>query len=119
MLEMLKKAFGDYTLSKTRVFEWYKMFKEGRECVEDEPCSGRPSTLTDEQHVAQVEDLVFCDYQLTIRDIIEHVPVSFGSCQAILKDHLGLWHVASQVVLKMLNFFQKQQYVQVANAFLR
>jgi len=34
-LVMLQKAFGEQALSKTRVHEWYKMFKEGRESVED------------------------------------------------------------------------------------
>lgn len=43
-LKMLQKAFGEQALSKTRVYEWYKMFKEGREIIEDEVRPGRPST---------------------------------------------------------------------------
>lgn len=55
---MLQKIFDDYTLANTKVFEWYKIVKEGRERIEDEPGFCKPSTLTDEQHVAQVGDLV-------------------------------------------------------------
>ncbi|EFN77202.1 hypothetical protein EAI_10974, partial [Harpegnathos saltator] len=33
-LEMLQKAFGDNSLSKITVFEWYKIFKEGKEGVQ-------------------------------------------------------------------------------------
>ncbi|CAH1962701.1 unnamed protein product [Acanthoscelides obtectus] len=48
---MLRKAFDDQTM-------WYNEFKAGRECVEDEPRSERPSTSTDEDHVQQIKDLV-------------------------------------------------------------
>ena len=34
--EFIKEAYGDDALSHTRVFEWRKMFKEGRELVKDE-----------------------------------------------------------------------------------
>ena len=40
-LRMLQKAFGDQALSKTRTFEWHKMFREGRERVEDKERPGR------------------------------------------------------------------------------
>lgn len=43
-LKMLEKAFGECVISRTRAFEWYKAFKEGREAVNDLPRSGRPST---------------------------------------------------------------------------
>jgi hypothetical protein len=41
---ILKEAFGEQTLSQARTFEWFKRFKYGRESVEDEKHSGRPST---------------------------------------------------------------------------
>ena len=46
---MLEKAYRDQALSKTRTFEMYKMFKDGRESVEDEPDQRQPKTSTDEQ----------------------------------------------------------------------
>lgn len=33
---MLQKAFGDNCMSRASVFDWYKLFKEGRERVDDE-----------------------------------------------------------------------------------
>ena len=31
---MLTKAYGESTMSKTRVYEWYKRFQDGREDIE-------------------------------------------------------------------------------------
>ena len=46
MLQMIQEAYGDQALSKTRVFEWHKKFKDGQESLEDAPAphAGRPST---------------------------------------------------------------------------
>lgn len=55
---MLQKAFGDNYMSRASVFDWYKLFKEGRERVDDEPRPGRPSTSTDDQHINKIKELV-------------------------------------------------------------
>ena len=48
-LKLLQGVYGDDTMSRTSLFEWHKRFKEGREEVEDDHRSGRPSTsITDE-----------------------------------------------------------------------
>ena len=62
---MLQKAFGEQAMSRASVFDWYKLFKEGRERVEDEPGLGRPSTSTDEKHVKEIKDLVLKNRRLT------------------------------------------------------
>ena len=54
--EMLRKAFGNSTMSQKNVYKWYKVFKEGRERVDDLERSGRPST--DDEHVNKVQKLV-------------------------------------------------------------
>jgi hypothetical protein len=40
-LEMLRKAYGQATLSSVQVYRWHKAFKDGRESAEDEQRSGR------------------------------------------------------------------------------
>ena len=39
---MLQKFYGEAVLSKTRIYEFYKAFKDGRESVEDKLRSYRP-----------------------------------------------------------------------------
>ncbi|EFN76790.1 Putative uncharacterized protein FLJ37770, partial [Harpegnathos saltator] len=72
----LQEAYGDDCLSKTSTFEWFKKFQEGRESVEDDPRSGRPSTSTDDAHIEKVKELVLQNRRLTVREIADKVGIS-------------------------------------------
>jgi len=52
--EMLRTAFGEQCLSRARIFEWHKKFKEGRDFADDNPRSGRPTTNKTDDSVARV-----------------------------------------------------------------
>ncbi|UYV70763.1 hypothetical protein LAZ67_8000529 [Cordylochernes scorpioides] len=53
----LAPSYGDAVMSRIRVFEWYKRFKEGREEIADNERSGRPSTSTTPEKVYKVLEL--------------------------------------------------------------
>ncbi|GFX26447.1 uncharacterized protein TNCV_950451 [Trichonephila clavipes] len=57
----LQQANGDSVLSKARVFRNFKAFSEGRESIEDESRSGRPSVLKNVENVVRLRDLVHSD----------------------------------------------------------
>ncbi|KYN43617.1 hypothetical protein ALC56_01879 [Trachymyrmex septentrionalis] len=117
-LRMCQKAYGDGALSQARVFAWHRMFKEGRESVQDEPRAGRPSTSTDVIHVQKIRDLVLASRRLTVRDLTDLVGISEGSVKTILSDHLGLRKVKARLVPKSLNFLEKQRRVDVSETML-
>ncbi|GFT11352.1 putative transposase [Trichonephila clavipes] len=55
----------DGALSRAQAFWWFKVFSEGKESTEDEPCSGRPSVSKTTENVVRVRDLVHSDRHLT------------------------------------------------------
>ena len=69
----LTKAYGDATLSRTMVFKWHKVFKEGQENVEDDPRSGRPISSTNDKNVEVVRAVMVKDCRLSVRMIAEEM----------------------------------------------
>ncbi|KYN13102.1 hypothetical protein ALC57_14709, partial [Trachymyrmex cornetzi] len=90
------------------VYKWYKLFQEGREYVNNEPRSGHPSTSKTDENVQEVKEIVLKNRRITIREIADDLNISFGSCQSILTDVLGMTRVSAKFVPKLLNFDQKQ-----------
>ena len=86
---MLQKALGDLTMSQKNVYKWYKDFKEDRERVDGLKRPGWPSTLTDEQHVNQIKELVHKNRRLIIRDLADTIGISRGPLNTVSKDILG------------------------------
>ena len=65
-LKLLQEVYGDDLMSRTRLFEWYRTFKEGRKEVEDDHRSGRPSTNTTDENVEQMRQKVRSDRRLLL-----------------------------------------------------
>ena len=55
---------------------------------------------------------------ITIREVVDYVDISFGSCQAIFTDVLGMKRAAKKIFPKLLNFEQKQRCMDVAQEML-
>ena len=70
-LKLLQEVYGDDTMSRTRLFERHKKFKEGREELEDDHRSGRPSTSRTDENVERVVQKVRSDRRLTVRMIVD------------------------------------------------
>ncbi|KAA0201709.1 hypothetical protein HAZT_HAZT009551 [Hyalella azteca] len=56
--QMMQEAFKDDCISISQAGKWHKVFKEGREEVADEPCSGRPTTTQTEENVDLVREVL-------------------------------------------------------------
>lgn len=56
--------------------------------------------------------------RITIREVADDVGISFGSCQAIFSNILGMRRVAAKFVPKLLNFDQKQSRMNIAQELL-
>jgi transposase len=50
-IPMIKKVFGDDSVSEAQINLWYSRFKDGRESVESDQRSGRPLTSKTPENV--------------------------------------------------------------------
>ena len=73
---MLQKCYGEAVLSKTRIYEFYKAFKNGRESMEDKPRSGRPSTSSTENNIDQVKEITLHNRFSSLKNIAREVHIS-------------------------------------------
>ncbi|XP_043064448.1 uncharacterized protein LOC108100612 [Drosophila ficusphila] len=93
-----QKAYGDAVLSRTRAFEWYKAFQEGRKILEDMPRSGRPSTSLTDTNIDAVKEFIFENHHVSLREIAQVLNISHESIRTILTDRLGMKRVAARLV---------------------
>ena len=87
---------------------WYNRFKEGRVNVNEDAQPGRPSTSTTDENFEAVKEMILDNRRITTREVANNVSTSFGTCQAIFKEVLGMKQAAAKIVPKLLNFEQNQ-----------
>jgi len=112
--EMLKQAFGDSCLCRSRTFEWFGRFKNGRTSTANDDRLGRPSTATTPSKVEQVRAAVNQDRCRTIHDLCEEVGIGYGSCQRILTEQLNMHRISAKVVPRVLTHDQKDSRVAIS-----
>lgn len=118
ILEEMSSVYGDSCPSKTMVYKWHTLFKQGRESLEDDPRPGRPIEVTTSEIIQKVEKLILEDARLKKKQLAEMVGVSDKTIFKILHDHLGMTKVSARWVPRMLTPPQKQQRVECSRAFL-
>ena len=72
---MIKKAFGDDSMSEAQIKLWYIRFKDGRESFESDRRSGRPSTSRTPENVESVRAAINENRRLTVRELEEDLGI--------------------------------------------
>ena len=116
--EELVSTYHDASPSYSTVKRWCHEFKLGRESCMDAPRAGRPCTVTNEETVNEIHDIVMADRRVTIRKIVEETKASYGTVQSILVDVLHMKKLSSRWVPRMLSIDQKRQRVVCAQELL-
>ncbi|XP_067123871.1 protein GVQW3-like [Centruroides vittatus] len=98
----MDEVLGESTPSYTIVKEWTALFKSGRESVEDDPRSGRPSTAVTEENIDKVHDFVLADRRLKTREIAETTGISVDRVHHILTENLGMTKVSARLLPHLL-----------------
>jgi len=66
--------------------------------VDNDECSGRPSTSATPENIAKVHEAILADRRQTIHDICEIVGLSYGTVQRILADNLNMTCISARFV---------------------
>jgi hypothetical protein len=99
---MLLLAYGDETMSRVYVFEWFKIFEEGWTTVESDEREGRPLTNRNEEMIQKIRTAIRGNRRLIIMELINEFKIAFGSVQTILTTDLATRRVAAKFVQKLL-----------------
>jgi histone-lysine N-methyltransferase SETMAR len=109
----LRTVYGDEVPGLSTVKRWSKLFRDGREEIEDKARPGRPITETTAENIQQVRLIINDDPHITIEDIQEQTDLSFGTVQRIVSDHLNLRKVTARYIPKDLTDVQRAERVRI------
>ena len=87
-------------MSRTCVFKWPKRFKKGREEVEDDSKSGRPSTSRNDDNIELVRQKVRSDCQLTVRKKANQLGISCKKVWIMITKELRIKKICSKMFPK-------------------
>ena len=106
-------------MSRTRVFEWHKRFREGRTDVEDDERSRRPTISKTTNNVQEIEKIVREDRRLSIQLRAERMTIDKETVWQVLHDNLYMTKVCAQVVSKLLTSDQKEKRQEICANILK
>ena len=99
----LETAYGDQAPCYSTVQRWAKLFKDGREVVEDDPRCGRPITSLTPINIELVRQAVEENPHITYIEIEAETSLSRGTIERILQDSLKLRKVTSRWIPHFLS----------------
>ena len=76
------------------------------------------STSTADENIEAVKKMMLDDRRITIREAAYDVDISFGSCQPIFTNALGMKREAAKIFPKLQNVEQKQSSMFIAQEML-
>ena len=100
-------------------FERHRRFKKGREEVEDDQRSGRPSTSRTDENIERGRQKERSDCRLTVRMIADELGMNSDRVWRIITEDLKMRKICAKMVPRLLNEGQKEQRVQVCQGILK
>ena len=112
--EDMEGTLGQSAPSYTIVKKWAAEFKCGWESIKDDPHSGRPSTLTTQEYVEKICDLIIGDRRLKIREIVETVCIPYERAQNIIVNKLGFSKISARWISRLLSVKQNRNRLTIS-----
>jgi len=95
---MENAVYGDQALSRSNVFRWYGRFRDGREDVEDDPSSGRPTERRNDNNVEKISQLVLQNRHLLQRMLADEVNTGKDTVRKSVFEDLRKQKICSRFV---------------------
>jgi histone-lysine N-methyltransferase SETMAR len=118
ILEQLQAAYKEKCPSNVTVYFWINEFKRGRQTVEDEPRSGRPADVKNEEMIERCEEIISENRRITVEELSAILHISTGSAHAIVHE-LGFNKVSSRFVPRFLTPEMREDRVSCCEANLK
>ena len=116
-LKLLQEVYGDDMMSITCLFEWHRRFKQGREEVENDHRSERPSTSRTDENVERVRQKVRSNRCLTVKMIVDALGMNSERVWRIITEDLGMRKICAKMVPRLLNERQKEGVCKCVKTF--
>ncbi|XP_048243687.1 histone-lysine N-methyltransferase SETMAR-like [Haliotis rufescens] len=116
--ERLTAVYGESSPSSATIKRWVKEFQRGRQSLEDDARSGRPSTSTSPENIDTVHTLVMENRRITLHELEETTGLSYGSIHNIIHGKLHMSKVCARWVPRMLTDDMKLSRVTISGALL-
>ncbi|XP_035210768.1 histone-lysine N-methyltransferase SETMAR-like [Stegodyphus dumicola] len=95
------------------------MFENGHTDIDDAEREGRPSTATNAETAARLNECILANRRITIDEILNELDISHGSVYKIIADHLKFRKVCARWVPRLLTEEHKEKRFESAFAFLQ
>ncbi|UYV70364.1 hypothetical protein LAZ67_7002686 [Cordylochernes scorpioides] len=104
---LMKQVYGTLCLSKSNVFIWHKRFSDGRNTLEDDKHTGRPSSSKTPESIEKVREFVANNRSASLRMMTEVLHINKEMIRTILHEDLGKTKVCAKFVPHTLTGEQK------------
>ncbi|XP_018369249.1 PREDICTED: uncharacterized protein LOC108765176 isoform X2 [Trachymyrmex cornetzi] len=95
-IEIMRKIYGNNTMSETQIKWWFNRFRSGRISVDSHRRVGRPSTSRTAANIERVRVAIKENRCLTVRQLVEHLGIPKTTLSRILVEDLGITRVCSK-----------------------
>jgi len=108
---MVNAACGDQALFRSIVFRWYGRFRDGREDIEDDPRSGRPTGCRNDNNVEKISQLLLHNCHLSLRMLADEVNIGKDTVRKIVVEDTRKREICSRFVPHSLILEQKDRRI--------
>ncbi len=117
--EILKTTYGDATLSRATVYQWYAAFRSGGESSKLKGGPGAPHTKLTDRMVNTAAAIMQDDTWMMVKGLTNILQIAVGSAHHLFTEILGLSRMCACWILRLLTVEDKENHVRIAGEWIQ